>query len=205
MPDLTTELRDLASEAQQARPRAVAEILRDGDRARRRSLAGRSAAGLTTVAAVAAAVSLATMQPPGTSPAHAPRAQGARPPKAQLTAWTVAKLADGNVSLTIRRLADPAGLRRALRADGVPASVLTTGQADPCHSYGSAGLGKVVTGTPSTITKGSDATVLTIDPAALPSGDGLQFVATPGFGQPGGGPGDLSVRLVQASAACTGA
>jgi len=202
MPDLTTELRDMASEAQQARPRAVAEILRDGDRARRRALAGRSAAGLTMVAAIAAAVSLAIVQQPGTSPAPA---QGAQPPKAQLTAWTVAKLADGNVSLTIRRLADTAGLRQALRADGVPASVLTTGQADPCHSYGSAGLGKVVTGIPSTITKGSDATVLTIDPAALPSGDGLQFVATPGFGQPGGGPGDLSVRLVQASAACTGA
>lgn len=203
MSELTTELRDMASEAQQASPRAVAEILRDGDRARRRTLAGRSAAGLTTAAAVAAAVSLVTMQHPGASPAQPPRAQGAQPPKVQLTAWTVAKLADGKVSLTIRQLRDTAGLQRTLRAAGVPASVLTTGQADPCHSDGSAG--KVVTGTGATFTKESDATVMTIDTAALPSGDGVQFLATPGWSQSAGGPAMLSVRLVQASAACTGA
>ena len=43
---------------------------------------------------------------------------------AQLAAWTVARQADGTVSITIRQFRDPAGLQRELRADGVPASVI---------------------------------------------------------------------------------
>ncbi len=41
----------------------------------------------------------------------------------QLADWTVARQADGNVRVTIRKLRDPAGLQRALRAAGIPANV----------------------------------------------------------------------------------
>jgi hypothetical protein len=54
----------------------------------------------------------------------------------RLAAWTVAKLADGNISVTIRELKDPAGLQSTLRADGVPASVTFLPRLNPaCHRY----------------------------------------------------------------------
>jgi hypothetical protein len=208
MHDLTTELRRMADEAQQVRPRGVAEILQNGDRLRRRRLAVRSA-GLSAAAVAVIAVALTAVQTgtpqarqPGTGKASAREAPAQ---KVQLAAWTVARQADGNVSLTIRQLADLPGLQRALSADDVPASALTLGQANPCHVYGTAGLQNVLVGGPSTATTtGSDATVLVIHPSGLPSGDGLQFIASPGFGQPGVRSSALSVHLVQASPACTG-
>lgn len=208
MPDLTIELQTMADEAQQARPRSVAEILREGDRRHRRTLAVRSAAGLSAAAAVAAvAVTVAvtaTAMPPGPPQARQPSAHGAQPQQVHLTAWNVAKQADGNVTLTIRQLTDTADLQRTLRADGVPASVLILGQANPCHVYGTAGLQNVLIGGPITATaKASDTDVMIIHPLGLPNGDGLQFIASPGFGQPGRS-GALSIRLVQASQACTG-
>ncbi len=55
---------------------------------------------------------------------------------AQLTAWTVTRQADGNISVTIRQLKDPAGLQATLRADGVPATVTFTRQQNPaCRPY----------------------------------------------------------------------
>ena len=50
---------------------------------------------------------------------------------AQLTAWTVTRQADGNITITIRQLKDPAGLQATLRADGVPASVTFARQQNP--------------------------------------------------------------------------
>ncbi len=52
-------------------------------------------------------------------------------PRTQLTAWTVAEQAGGNIRVTIRELRDPAGLQRKLRADGVSASVTFFGQDNP--------------------------------------------------------------------------
>jgi hypothetical protein len=201
MPDLTTELRRVADEAQQARPQAVAEILQNGDRMRRRTFTRRSAAGLSAAVVVAAAAVTVTAMQPGAQEAHHPTAQETHPQRVQLTDWTVAKQADGNISLTIRQLADTAGLQQALRADGVPASALIEGQANPCHVYGTTDMKAVVTGF--TVTMQSGSAGMIIHPSALPSGDGLQFIASPSFGHPGS-PGDLSVRLVQASQACTG-
>jgi hypothetical protein len=43
--------------------------------------------------------------------------------KATLAAWTVTKRPGGAIGVTVRDLRDPAGLQRALRADGVPATV----------------------------------------------------------------------------------
>ena len=44
-------------------------------------------------------------------------------PSARLAAWTVTRQADGDITVTVNELRDPAGLQRTLRADGVPASV----------------------------------------------------------------------------------
>ena len=55
---------------------------------------------------------------------------------ARLAAWTVTKLADGNISVTIRQLQDPGGLQSTLRADGVRASVTFAEQQNlACQSY----------------------------------------------------------------------
>ncbi len=214
MSDLTTELRQMADEAQQARPRAVAEILQNGDRRRRRTLARRSAAGLSAAAAVAAVVVTVTAMQPGAQEAHPPSAQAARQQpqrahllpqeeqqRAQLTDWTVTRKADGNISLTIRKLGDTASLQQTLRADGVPASALIEGQANPCHVYGTSDMTSVVSGF--TATETSDSAAMIIHPSALPSGVGLQFIASPNFGEPGHS-GDLTVRPVEVSSACTG-
>ena len=211
MNDLTTELRRMADEAQLARPQAVAEILQDGDRMRRRTVARRSAAGLSAVAAIAvAAVAVTTMQP-GVREAHQPSAQGtprgtAQPQqRVQLTDWTVVKQDNGNISLTVRQFADTARLQQTLRADGVPASVLAQGQANPCHVYGPSDMQSVVTGHTSSTAEGSASAgvIVTIHPSALPSGDGLQFQPSSDFGKPGT-TATLAFRLVQASPACTG-
>jgi hypothetical protein len=63
-------------------------------------------------------------------------ASSGRQATAQLAAWTVTKLADGDVSVTIRELTDPAGLQSRLRTDGVPASVTLAGEQNPaCRPY----------------------------------------------------------------------
>ncbi|HEV3379629.1 MAG TPA: hypothetical protein VG142_01380 [Trebonia sp.] len=212
MNDLTTELRRMADEAQQSRPPAAAEILQNGDRMRRRTFARRSVAGLSAVAAVAAVAVTVTAMQPGAAEAHPPSAQGTPPPvqpqhrpqhqqRVQLADWTVAMQADGNISLTIRQLGETASLQQTLRADGVPASALIEGQANPCHVYGTSDMPSVVTGF--TVAGGSDSAAMIIHPSALPSGVGLQFVASPNFGEPGRS-GDLTVRPVEVSSACTG-
>jgi hypothetical protein len=74
---------------------------------------------LTAAAAgLAAAVTLALI--PG-GPAAGPHTSGSG--KAQLAAWSVTRQPGGLVLVTIRELRDPMGLRRMLRADGVPANV----------------------------------------------------------------------------------
>lgn len=178
---------------------------------RRRTFARRSAAGLSAVAAVAVAAVTVTAMQSGAQEAHQPSAQATpqgtprQQQRVQLTAWTVAKQADGNVSLTIRQFADTVRLQQTLRADGVPASVLTEGQANPCHVYGGSDMPSVVTGHTTSTAAGSASAgvIVTIHPSALPSGDGLQFQPSSDFGKPGTR-GSLGFRLVQASQACTG-
>ena len=72
------------------------------------------AAGLT----VAGLLSRGTGQPTPTA--------GPTPP-ASLAAWTVTKGPGHTVTILVRQLRDPAGLRRTLRADGVPAAVAFQG------------------------------------------------------------------------------
>jgi hypothetical protein len=88
----------------------------------------RLAAGTAGAAAVAAglALAVAALIPDSGSSTGTP----------QLTAWTVARHADGDISVTIRQLRNPAGLQARLRADGVPASVAFASQQNPaCRPY----------------------------------------------------------------------
>jgi hypothetical protein len=140
---------------------------------------------------------------------------------AHLAAWTVAKQADGTVSVTIRQFRDPAGLQRELRADGVPASVIFNPRLpagapfrdlfhvkhNPCQAYsgGQGQLLKVVrAGSPHPLREGS--TLSVIHPSDLPSGAGVQFIATPNTGYQNSSQKRfaLGVLLVQASQQCTG-
>jgi hypothetical protein len=87
-----------------------------------------ASAGLVTAAAASAAVVTTALSLAGNPPGH--------PAHTRLAAWTVAKLADGNISVTINQFKDPAGLQRKLRADGVPASVTFVDQRNPaCQRY----------------------------------------------------------------------
>jgi hypothetical protein len=141
-------------------------------------------------------------------------------PTAQLAAWTVVKQADGTVSVTIRQFRDPAGLQHELRANGVPASVvfnrlprrapfrdLFRVKHNPCQAYsgGQGQLLKVVQGgRPHSLRDRS--TVSVVHLSAIPSGAGVQFIATPNAGYLQTSPERfaLGVLLVQASPRCTG-
>jgi hypothetical protein len=122
-------------------------------RVARRQRSVRAAAALGT-AAIAAVAAIASALPS----AH-------RQTRARLTAWTVARQADGNVDLTIRQLRDPAGLQRALRADGVLASVTFGSHRHPaCRALNASPA-------PWTVAKQDDGTiVVTISTLSDPGG-----------------------------------
>jgi hypothetical protein len=108
----------------------VTTIMARGRARRHRRLIPAVTGTLATAAGAAIAV---TVLAPASYQAGS---QASRQPDARLTAWTVARLADGDISVTIRQLEDPAGLQSTLRADGVPASVTFLSQQDPaCQPY----------------------------------------------------------------------
>ncbi len=168
----------------------------------------------TGAGAVAAGAALAVIAL--TSASH----PASRQPDAQLAAWTVVKQADGNVYVTIREFRDPAGLQARLRADGVPASVIFNPRLppgapfrdlfhvrhNPCQAYsgGQSQLLKVVGGgSPHPLR--AHATLSIIHPSALPSGAGVQYIATPNTGDQNSPKRfALGVLLVQTSPKCTG-
>lgn len=168
MPELTGELRRIADDAvRQARPLAVADVVRRGDRKHRRAIIGRAVGALLATGALAAAILVVTALLPSS-----------RAPSVQLAAWTVTKQADGDISVTIRELRDAAGLQRALRADGVPVSISFVGQwPRACVPYPyrpfqpqlfqPLQVEKVIPPGPPD--------VLVIHPSALPPGSGLQL------------------------------
>jgi hypothetical protein len=123
----------------------TAAIITTGRVRRRRRMTGLSLAGTAAVTVVALGLSGAfgaTSRQPSGAASHQPT----RPAHAQLTAWTVTKLADGNISVRINQFNDPAGLQSTLRADGVPASVTFASQRNPaCHPYpgGTPALGSI--------------------------------------------------------------
>jgi len=113
----------------------TAAIITTGRARRRRRVTGLSIAGTAAVTVVALGLSGA-FGATSHQPLGATRHRPGHPAHAQLAAWTVARLADGNISVTINQFKDPAGLERTLRADGVPASVTFGSQRNPaCHPY----------------------------------------------------------------------
>src|SRR5579863_5019521 len=215
MLDLTEELQRMADDAAcRARPLAADDVLRHGRRRRRRSIVARSFGALSVAGVVAAVVlAMTALAPSGRTAGH--------PPTARLAAWTVVRQADGNVSVTIRELKDPAGLQRTLRADGVPASVtLVDQQNEACQPYpggtprhGVTPLLKRVfpvpyenlslTPPPAQPTQGPppappSSSIVVIDLSALPSHAGVQIGVSPN------GRALLLPQVVYASLQCTG-
>jgi hypothetical protein len=149
-------------------------IAREGRARRRRhtliSLTGAAAAVAGT------AVAIIALAAPGRQAGQSGFPAG-HPDTARLAAWTVAKQANGDITVTIRELRDPSGLQSTLRADGVPASVTSVASPDPsCRPYPmSQALFTSVYQAEKTT--GAGTTVLTINPSAIPSGAGVRIGA----------------------------
>jgi len=82
------------------------------------------AGGLAAAAAATAAAVLVLTSGPGIGPGQQGTAGHAR--TVVTAAWTVREAASGTVTITLRQYANPAGLQRTLRADGVNAIVRRT-------------------------------------------------------------------------------
>jgi hypothetical protein len=113
----------------------TAAIITSGRARRRRQLTGLSIAGTAAITVVTVGLSgvfgAISHQPSGFT-SHQPT----QPAHARLTAWTVTRLADGDISVRISQFKDPAGLQSTLRADGVPASVTFASQRNQaCRPY----------------------------------------------------------------------
>lgn len=113
----------------------TAAIITTGRARRRRQMTGLSIAGTAAVTVVALGlpgVFGAVSHQPSGSTSHQP----SHPAHAQLTDWTVTRLADGDISVRINQFKDPTGLQSTLRADGVPASVTFASQRNQaCRPY----------------------------------------------------------------------
>jgi hypothetical protein len=116
--DLTSELRRMADDAaRQARPPAAAEIIRQGDRRRRRSLTRQSLGALSVAGAAGAGLALGlgltgTASPHGTA-------------TLRTAAFTLVMNANGTATLTFNSdvLFEPSTLQSDLAQDGIPAKV----------------------------------------------------------------------------------
>jgi hypothetical protein len=133
---MSSDLEELAREGMRqftatmrVSPDLAARTCQRHRRRARRRLTGLAAGAAAVAAGAAVAVTALTPASP--------------PPRAQLAAWTVVEHSDGNITVTISQLLDPAALQGMLRADGVPASVTFAGQQNPaCQPYpGGAGTG----------------------------------------------------------------
>ena len=124
-----------------------------------------AALGLVAAVAVAAVILAVTTLLPASR-------QASPHPHVQLAAWTVVKLPNGDIRVRIRQLRHPAALQRKLRAEGVPASVFSIGQHNPCRTYpaSTALLSKVFPNSP-------PPDVIVIRPSALPRHAGVQLAA----------------------------
>lgn len=211
--ELMTAVRDSFAGVHSATP--VEQIVRRSRAVRARQRIPALAGALAVAAGAAIAV---TMLLPGHQPGG--------PVTARLAAWTVARQADGSISVTIRELRNPAGLQRTLRADSVPASVTFFGRQNPaCQPYphrrgqdrSETQRQTIIMGTPGggsssdtvvrpMVPPGGQFTGLSIDPSALPRGVGLQIGAGPVGHRLSVGPRFFRIwaGLVQASQQCTG-
>ena len=219
--DVLTAVRDSLSEMPLASPPDAQTIMARGRRTRRHRCL---IPGVTGTLAVAAGAALAVALAPAGHPADRQASgQASRQPAVQLAAWTVTKLANGKISVTIRELEDPAGLQSTLRSDGVPASVTFASRQNPaCRPYpagtpllervfpihhkdlpqlppkGNARLAPAHGRLPALPRPSLTSTVIVIDPSALPGNAGVQL----GISHDGGLV--LVPQVVYASSQCTG-
>jgi hypothetical protein len=195
----------------------VEQIVSRSRSVRARRVSGVAVAlGATGAAGLAVGIALPASHPAaGTSASHPVVGNRTTGPEVQLAAWTITRETDGNIQITFREATDAARLQRTLRADGVPASITFTGRQNPaCQPYSSPAsqaywpfgqkTGPLVGAWFIHHPKDAYTTpyALVIDPAALPSGAGLQISTS---GTPG--PADnfqLNVSLVKTSPQCTG-
>ena len=190
MSELTSELQRMADDAaRHARPPAAAEIIRQGDRRRRRSLTRQSLGGLSAAGVVGAGVALGVGLT-GSAPTHATGT-------IRTAAFTLVSNANGTATLTINNnvLFEPGTLQRDLAHDGIPAKV-TAGSfcsSDPAP----AGVAQVVS-VPKM--RPGQAPTVVIDPAAIPAGTELS-VGT--FQLAGGGRAFITL-IDTGSHTCTG-
>jgi hypothetical protein len=177
---LTSQFQLMADDAaRQARPPAVTEIIRQGDRRRRRSLARQSLGGLSAAGVVGAGVALG-LGLTGSAPTRAP-AHGTG--TIRTLAFTLVSNADGTATLTINPnvLLEPSTLQSDLAQDGIPAMV-TVGSfcsSDPAPAGFSqvVSVEKIPPGEPPQASKPqpSPERTMTIDAAAMPAGTELSF------------------------------
>jgi len=198
VPYLAGELRQLADDgARCAQPRPAADLIRRADRRRRRRAVRGSVAGLSVAGAIAAGVIIATGPRTAGHQVAASQVNGPRI-SAHLTAWTVSRQSDGDVTVTFHQLLDPAGVQSTLRADGIPATVTFSIPTNPaCLPYTGKDAGTVLRRIATVHDQSAPDFSLVIHPAALPSGAGVALGADPGTG-------GLLVGLVATSPRCTG-
>jgi hypothetical protein len=165
--ELTSELHRMADDAaRQARPPAAAEIIRQGDRRRRRSLTRRALGGLAAAGAAGAGVAL-SLGLAGSAPSHGTGT-------IRTAAFTLVSNANGTATLTINPnvLLEPGTLQSDLARDGIRAMV-TVGRfcsSDPAP----AGWTRVMSFPGSPADPGPVQAVV-INPAAMPAGTELSF------------------------------
>lgn len=222
--DVLTAVRDSLSRTSLTGPPDVAAILARG-RARRRRRIIPTATGTLAVAA-GATLAVTALTPGSHDPAHRAAHAATRQPTVQLAAWTVTRLANGNITVSVRDLGDPAGLQQTLRSDGVPASVTFASEVNPaCSPYPGGtprhGIPRLlkhvfpepyrhlamqhqprtarpVHGRPPVQRPSPTSSIVVIDPAALPGNAGVQLGVSPGGGAL------LLPQVVYASRRCTG-
>lgn len=179
-------------------------ILADGASLRRRRRRLACGSGATALAA-AAAISGVTLT------LGAASAGGTH--DARLTAWTVQEQHDGTIDVTVRDLRNLAGLEQKLKADGVPAEVIS-GKRYPAACVDDKAMKEDMASvfTFRTRPRVPGELGFEIHPAAIPSGTRLLLV-TGGLGGPPGlwgvavasprdGFGSAGIGLVHASGDC---
>jgi hypothetical protein len=173
----------------------VSTLAARGDRLRGRRKMIAAGAG---AAAAAAAVLIVTEAVPAAAP-HSPTAatvrpsqrvtapSSSRPSHATLAAWSVTRMHDGTLKVTIRELRDPAGLQTELRADGASV-VVTDSLATPagCEEWKGSDyrMGDVVRMANETGLPSPNGLEMYLSPSDIPSGAAL-WIAVDGNEVPG--------------------
>jgi hypothetical protein len=159
--DLITVVRDAVADVHAATP--VAQIISRGRAVRAQRRVPAVAAAISIAAGTALVV--ATLLPSGRPESS--------PASARLADWTVAKRANGDIDVTINQLHNPAGLQRALRADGLPVTVSFYNQSPGAACQFDPINGKALNAVLQPGADFSNSSTFVFKPSALPAGAGL--------------------------------